>query len=315
VGDNYKGFRIVGTTSDLFSKFEYNKGKHFEVEAGGRFFDPSKQEAVIGSFAARKTGLKTGSTFNPYHGVVYNSEMQHKDEYRVAGVLKPTNTPSDRVVWIPIDGIYRMSGHILRGSGKEYVAQGDQAIPDENKEVSAVMLKFTSPQIGFFMDQTINKQGKVATLAWPIGRVMAELFDKMGWVNRILALVAYLVILVAAASILASIYNSINERKRDFAILRALGARRWMVFSSIISEAAAISFLGSVAGYIVYALILGGAAFVVRTQTGVVLNVWKPHPILYLAPIGMTLMGVIAGILPALKAYSTDVAENLAPAS
>src|SRR5258708_36497422 len=103
--------------------------------------------------------------------------MRHKDEYKVVGVLEPTNTPSDRVVWIPIDGIYRMSGHVLRGTGNEYVAKENEAIPDENKEVSAVMLKFTSPQIGFFMDQTINRQGKVATLAWPIGRVMAELFD------------------------------------------------------------------------------------------------------------------------------------------
>lgn len=315
VGDNYKGFRIVGTTDDIFTKFEYDKGKHFLVQPGGRFFDSTKQEAVIGSYVARKTGLTTGSIFNPYHGVAYNEDMKHKDEYKVAGVLQPTNTPSDRVVWIPIDGIYRMSGHVLRGTGKEFVAKENEAIPDEDKEVSAVMLKFTSPQIGFFMDQTINRQGKVATLAWPIGRVMAELFEKMGWVNRILALVAYIVILVAAASILASIYNSINERRRDFAILRALGARRWMVFSSIISEAAVISFLGAIAGYAVYAMILGGAAVVIRSQTGVVLDVLKPHPIFILAPLGMTFMGVIAGILPALKAYSTDVATHLAPAS
>ncbi|MCG3205805.1 MAG: hypothetical protein KCHDKBKB_02528 [Elusimicrobia bacterium] len=315
VGDNFKGFRIVGTTDEIFSKFEYDKGKYFSVQSGGRFFDSTKQEAVIGSYVARKTGLTAGSIFNPYHGVAYNEDMKHKDEYKVAGVLQPTNTPSDRVVWIPIDGIYRMSGHVLRGTGKEFVAKENEAIPDEDKEVSAVMLKFTSPQIGFFMDQTINRQGKVATLAWPIGRVMAELFDKMGWVNRILALVAYIVILVAAASILASIYNSINERKRDFAILRALGARRWMVFSSIISEAAVISFLGAIAGYAVYAMILGGAAVVIRSQTGVVLDVLKPHPIFILAPLGMTFMGVIAGILPALKAYSTDVATHLALAS
>jgi hypothetical protein len=71
-----------------------------------------------------------------------------------------------------------------------------------------------------------NKQGNRLTFAWPIGRVVAELFDKIGWFDKVLALVSYLVAVVATASILASIYNSMNERRREIAILRALGARR-----------------------------------------------------------------------------------------
>lgn len=106
-----------------------------------------------------------------------------------------------------------MSGHVLRGSGETFRAQEGEAIPDESKEVSAVMLKLRDPQSGFQLDQTINKQGKVTTLAWPIGRVMANLFDKLSWMNRMLELVAYLVIAVAAGSILASLYNTINERQ------------------------------------------------------------------------------------------------------
>jgi putative ABC transport system permease protein len=177
------------------------------------------------------------------------------------------------------------------------------------------MLKLKNPQSGFMLDQIINKQGKVATLAWPIGRVMAELFDKIGWVNRILAVVAYLVVFVAAGSILASIYNTINERKREFAILRALGARRKTVFSMIVLEAASIAALGSVCGYAVYASILSGVAIVVRAQTGVVLDVLQFHPALLLTPAVMIILGALAGVIPALKAYSTDVATNLAPTS
>ena len=101
------------------------------------------------------------------------------------------------------------------------------------------------------MDATINKQGKVATLAWPIGAVMARLFDKIGWINQILALVSYLVVVVAGGSILASIYNSINERRREFAILRALGARRKTVFAVIVLEAVSIAALGVIIGFIV----------------------------------------------------------------
>ena len=106
--------------------------------------------------------------------------MRHDEQYTVVGVLEATNSPSDRVIWIPIEGIYRMEGHVLRGDGEDYAAKPGQDIADEHKEVSAVMLKFRNPQIGFMMDAIINKQGKVATLAWPIGAVMARLFDKIG---------------------------------------------------------------------------------------------------------------------------------------
>src|SRR5205807_8005631 len=114
------------------------------------------------------------------------------------------------------------------------------------------------PQASVSLDRSINRQGNTATLAWPIGRIMAELFDKIGWMNRILGLVAGLVAVVAAASILASLYNTMNERRREFAILRALGARRRTVFSAIVLESTAVAILGTLLRYLVY-----GASLVV----------------------------------------------------
>jgi putative ABC transport system permease protein len=315
VGDNYQGFRIVGTTADIFTKFEYQRGRKFTPQAGGRIFDESKHEAVVGSYAAQKTGLTLGVHFSPYHGLVYDQSMQHKEDYVVTAVLEPTNSPSDRVIWIPIEGIYRMSGHVLRGTGQLYRAKEGEAIPEEHREVSAVMLKLRDPQGGFFLDQTINRQGKVATLAWPIGRVMAELFDKLGWMNSVLTLVAYLVVVIAAGSILASLYNTMNERRREFAILRALGARRGTVFFVIVLEAMTITSLGAIGGYLVYSAILTGTMVVIKAQTGVVLDAFRFDPILVWTPIAMVVLGAIAGIVPALKAYRTDVASNLLPLS
>jgi putative ABC transport system permease protein len=323
VGDNYQGFRIVGATRDIFTQFEYQQGRKFRAQPGGRFFNDgssakdseSPREAVIGSYVAQATGLRAGSTFNPYHGLTYDERQRHRDQYAVVGVLEATNSPSDRVIWIPIEGVYRMSGHVLRGAGETFRAAEGEEIPDEHKEVSAVMLKLRDPQSGFQLEQTINKQGKVATLAWPIGRVMAELFDKLGWMNRVLALVAYLVIAVAAASILASVYNTINERRREFAILRALGARRATVFSVIVIEAALIAFIGSTGGYVVYAAILAVTKIIVKAQTGVELNIWRIDPILWLTPLLMIAVGALAGLIPAFKAYRTDVAEHLTPTS
>jgi putative ABC transport system permease protein len=144
---------------------------------------------------------------------------------------------------------------------------------------------------------------------------MAELFEKIGWINRVLELVAYLVVVVATAAILASVYNTINERRREFAILRALGARRATVFSAIVTESATIALLGSMLGYAVCFAILAVTAAIVRRQTGVVLDVFLLHPSIYLTPLGITAAGALAGVVPAIKAYATDVATNLTPVS
>jgi putative ABC transport system permease protein len=314
VGDNYHGFRIVGTTQEIFEKLEYRQGFTFQMDQG-RAFQPDQWETVIGSYVAQQERLKVGDQIHPFHGFVFDQQAQHAETYTVVGILEPTNTPADKVVWIPIDVFYRLGGHVLRGTGEEYVPGKEEMISDEHKEVSAVMLKLKNPQAGVHLDHLINKQGKVATLAWPIGAVMAQLFDKIGWINQVLSLIAYLVVIVAGGSILASVYNTINERRREFAIIRSLGARKRVVFSVIIAECAAIAGIGAALGYIVYFGILSLASWIIRAQTGVVLEVFQFHPVLVLTPLGMVMLGAVAGILPAYKAYATDVAANLVPTS
>jgi len=118
-----------------------------------------------------------------------------------------------------------------------------------------------------------------------------------------------------AASVLASIYNSMNARKRDIAILRALGARRRVVFGAVVAESACIGALGALAGFGVYIVLFASVAQIIRSQTGVVLSVSELHPVLVLAPAGLILLCALGGVIPALKAYRLPVAENLAPVS
>jgi putative ABC transport system permease protein len=316
VGDNYRGFRIVGTTEELFTRFEYAPGRRYRVRAPGKpVFAPDAREAIVGSYVARQTGLRVGAHFHPVHSLHDLPEEEHEDEYLVVGVLEPTNTPADRVIWIPIEGFFRMEGHAHHGAGVEYIPHPHEDIPDEHKELSAVMLKFRGESAALRLEQEINKLGRTATLAWPIGHVMADLFNKLGWVNRVLELVAYLVVIVAAGTILASIYNTINERRREIAILRSLGARRSTVFSAVVLEAATIGAVGSLLGFAVYAAILAVATIIVREQTGVVLDWLTFHGALWQTPLAMTALGALAGIIPAAKAYGTDVATNLTPMS
>lgn len=295
VGDNYGGFRVVGTTLDLFEKVEYAPGRQLRPAAPGRLFDPQRREAVVGSFVAQRLGLRYGDEFHPSHGLRDDADHDHEETYVVVGILQPSNTPADRVIWIPLAGLQLMSGHAQETAS----------------DVSAVLVKLRTPMAGKTLDQLYNKKDSRLTFAWPIGTIMAQLLDRIAWIDRVLALIAILVALVAAASILASIYNSMNERRREIAILRALGARRRTVFSTVVLEAATIAALGALAGFVVYAAILLAAAATLRAQTGVVLDPWSPHPVLALAPAAMILLGALAGIVPALKAYQTDVAEYL----
>jgi putative ABC transport system permease protein len=181
--------------------------------------------------------------------------------------------------------------------------------------LSAVLLQLRTPAGGFMLDTMYNKQGNRLTLAYPIGAIVAELFGKIAWFDRVLALVAYLVALVAAASVLASIYNSMAARRRDLAILRALGARRRTIFGAVFAEAACIGALGAAAGFAVYFGLFAGVANLIRAQTGVVLDLGAGHPVLWICPAALIALCALGGIVPAWKAYRTPVAETLAPLS
>lgn len=306
VGDSWRGFRVVGTQASLFESER--------ALAAGRVFDEELREAVVGSYVAAHANLRVGDRIQPSHGIGEHGH-EHDESYVVVGVLEATNTPDDRVVWIPIEGMWRMGGHVLRGDGDEYEADPEHDIPDVSKEVSAVLLAFASPQVGVELDRAINKEGRDATLAWPIGRVVAELFDKLGWMSRVLTLVAYLTVLVATAAILASLYDAMHARRREHAILRALGASRRLLFSSIVLESAAISALGALGGFAVYAAFTTLARATIRAQTGVVLDPLQFHPALLITPAAVIVLGALAGCVPAWKAYRVEVAEGLSPTS
>ena len=297
MGDNYRGYRVVGTLPELFTLTEYAPGKRYAIHPPGRIFDLGLREAVVGSFAARQLGLKRGDSFHPYHGLTFDEKEQHAETYVVVGVLEPSNTPSDRVLWIPLEGVQKMSGHAAETA----------------TDVSSVLVKLRNPMAGRTLEMLYNKQGTRLTFAWPIGSTMAELMNKISWFDKILEQIAYLVALMAAGSILASIYNSMNERRRQIAILRALGARRLTIFSTVVLEAVFIAVLGMLLGFLVYGLILSAVAGFMRAQTGVVFEPFAWHPVMLWGPVGLIALSALAGVVPAIKAYNTDVAENLSP--
>jgi putative ABC transport system permease protein len=295
MGDNYRAFRVVGTSPEMFTQVEYAEGKKYKVRPPGRIFDPTLREAVVGSFAAQRLGLKRGDHFHPYHGLNFDEKHEHAEEYVVVGILEPSNTPADKVIWIPLEGLQKMSGHAV----------------EAHTDISAVLVKLRSPMAGRTLEMQYNREGNRLTFAWPIGATISELLSKVGWFEQVLGWVAVLVALVAAGSVMASIYNSMNERRRQIAIFRALGARRATVFVTVLLEALSIAILGVLIAFALYALLVSVASSVIRAQTGVMIDPWTWHGVMAWGPLGLIALGALAGIVPAIKAYRVDVAQNL----
>ncbi len=310
-GDNYKGFRVVGTSEQFFTD-PPEGGIRYQVAPGGRFFSQDRREAVIGQFVARTTGLQVGSTFHPSHGLEEAGSHEHDEEYVVVGILENTSSPTDRVLWIPLEGILRMTGHVLRGSGKQFQPKPGQEIPEEESELSAVLLDLVSPQVGFQLSEKVNQEGKTATIAFPIGRVVSEVYQKLGWAQKILNLVSYLTMVVAAVSIFASIYNTLNERRREFAVFRALGMPRLQLLAMILLESSGIGLASVLLALPIYVVSMSAVAWLVQRQVGITLEVGFVSAQILMAPVLTLLLSTLAGLVPAANAYRTDVASTLA---
>ena len=297
VGDNYRGIRLVGTVPEYLSEHQYSSGNNFELKAGGRLFDPNKLEAVVGSQAAKRLGIGIGDTFHPYHGLQFEPNARHSEIYTVVGMLEPSGTPADQVIWIPVAGIQTMSGHAA-------------AFADS---VSAVLVKFQpgARMAGFQLQMLYNRQGDRMTLAWPVSQSVLRLFDKLSWFDLALRWIAGLVAVIAAAGITATLYNAMNERRRDIAVWRALGARRSVVVAISLMESLGIVLAGLVSGFLLYLFAGYAAANLLRERAGVVLDLLSPNPAFWAVPLGVLGIGLLAGLAPAIKAYRVEVSKDL----
>ena len=295
VGDNYMGFRIVGTIPSFLTEHEWQEDTQYELNRGGRVFSESNKEAVVGSFVSSRLGLKVGDTFHPYHGLTFNESSKHDDIYVVVGILSATGTPADKVIWVPIKGIQHMEGHAT-----EYA-----------NSISAVLVKFKGIAAGMELSMKYNRQGNQATLAWPIASTLADFFKRLAWFEEILKAIAYLIALMSSLIILATLRNSMNERKRDFAILRCLGAGRTFVTQVVLVQSLIISFMGAMGSFLIYFFVNTIASYFIRKETGVMLEPFTLDLNAWYVFLTIIFLGLVSGIPPAISAYRVDISKNL----
>lgn len=313
IGDNCKGYRIIGTEAKLFD-FPYGRREHspFELADGRRFEAP--MEAVVGAAAAEGAELRIGDEFVGEHGLVAGSGGdEHADTpYTVVGILKRSGTPNDRAIFTDIRSTWMLHAHEDEEPDTDEAgahAGHDHAAHDPG--VTTVLLKLHSPALRFDFVPRIGRTYN-AMAAVPV-TVIQKLYEQvLGTARMVLMAIGYLVVVISAFSIMIGLYMSILQRKRDLAVMRALGASRGEIFGSVIIEAFWVTVLGLGAGWLfgTVACLVIGAQFAQRVGLHVAAVTITPD--LITAYSAVVLVGLVAGILPAWQAYRTDVARDLA---
>lgn len=299
-----QGFRIVGTTRDLFDytwphPITGEERNPFKLEVGAHF--ETSQDAVLGSFVARTTKLEVGDTFVGAHGMI-SGETHDDHPFKVVGILKPSGTPFDRVVLCELESVWNI--HAEHG-------EGEQAGEEPPKEITAVLIHLVSPAAQFQFRQHVNESLNVMA-AIPTIEVAKLYYQFLGTAQMVLLAVAYLVVVVSAISIMIGLYLSILQRKRDLAIMRALGAAAPEIVGFVLIEALLVTMLGVGCGWILGGGVSWGLGLYLEKNYGLSIAGFAMTSQHLGAFCTVLLVGLGAGVLPSWQAYQTEVAENLA---
>jgi putative ABC transport system permease protein len=340
------GFPIIGTVSDYFV-LDYAPDSRFKIRGTGfrESFD-----AIIGSRVAKTNGWDVGSTFTLVHNSA-ESTHEHDEVFTVRGVMQATGTPNDKTVFIHLNGFYAIAGHDrplheTLTKLKAFYTEGipghpelDQMDPeslrpkesdghdghhhgmeDWQKEVTAVLINCkrppdwpadaASPQLGAF--QAEKKRGFQAQAVNPIEPMRELMQDIVGNIRKVLMVMTGLIIIVSGISIFVSIYNSMSDRRREIAIMRALGAQRRTVFSIILAESLLLCVGGGFFGVLMGHGLVFAAAPYVAAQSGLLIDPFAFEPIELTVLPALIVLASLVGIIPGLTAYRTDVAKALA---
>lgn len=336
LGDNYQGHRIVGTTAEFLSlerrDRETGGWSPMLALAEGRPFQ-ADFEAVIGSDTARRTGLAPGDAFFGTHGLVAirGAELHDDFPYEVVGVLAETGTSIDRAIYTTLESVWlvheadeelhqRLYGGLARG---EQADEGEEEEEDwvpwldvpapatrGEREVTAVLVQLNVPGLRLWMADEINR-GTGAMAAIPLNEILRLWQRILAPVERALLALAWLVVVVASLGVAATLVQSAERHRRDWAILRALGARRWEIFTLLLLEAVILTLVGTAAGWLLGRGGVAVAGHLMREQAGLSLSPWSFDAVEFLALGTVFAVGIAAGLLPAILAYRRRPAEDL----
>ncbi len=314
LGDSHRGFRVMGTSLAYFEHYRFAGTRRLTFTAGKPFAD--LYDAVLGADVAEQLGYQLNQEIVIAHGIGNVSFAKHEDKpFRVVGILAKTGTPIDRTVHVSVEAITAI--HIDWQSGVQALP-GMRVSADEARRrdltpdsITAFMVGLKDKTAIFQMQRALNEYRQEPLLAIIPGVALKSLWDLVGIADRALLLVAAFVVLAGLLGMLTAILTSLNERRREMAILRSVGARPRHIFSLMVTEAGMLAIAGVLLGVaLTYALLMVGRPLL-EARFGIFV------PIRGLTPYDMGILaaivgaGVLMGLGPAWRAYRTTLSDGL----
>lgn len=313
LGDSHKGYRVLGTNEDYFKHLRYAHDRHLQFAEGSAF--RGVYDAVLGAEVARKLGYQIGQKIILAHGAGEVSFTQHADKpFTVVGILKPTGTPVDRTVHVSLAGIEAI--HVDWVAGRQvpgHHISAEQALKKDltPKTITAFLVGLKSRIATFRVQREINDYKREPLMAVLPGVALQQLWDLMGVAEQALLLVSWLVVAVGLAGMLTVMLAGLNERRREMAILRSLGARPAHVFALVTGESLVLTLLGLISGVaIVYLGLWIGRPFIENVY-GLYLSIQWPSTREWglLGLIAAT--GLLVGLVPGYRAYRNSLSDGM----
>lgn len=313
-GDKHDGFVVTGIlnpTGTANDRAVFVNIEGFYLLEGHALSERKRKTelppAVLGSLATSRTGKSKGDTLSVA-----------ADEYEVVATLAETGTDVDERVYAPLEGFDLPAEDRAAASPGSLPALYDkegnpiEPLPEPQREVSSILVLSNNMMGPTVLTNAINKDQNRSAQAVAPARVIANLLEGIvGPLQIVLLVLTILIVVVASISILVSIYNSMSERSHDIAVMRALGASRASVMAIVLGESILLSLAGGVLGIVLGHGLLALAAPYVETQAGVQLAFWEFDPWEIAVIPSLVLLATLAGLLPAISAYRTDVAKSL----
>lgn len=312
LGDSHKGHRVVATTPAFFTQYAFGKKQKLNIVSGKYFADPS--DVVLGAAVARQLDYQVGDKIILAHGVAEVSLAKHDDApFIVSGILAPTGTPVDKSLYISLAGmeaIHRdwQSGVHIPTPHSDHHSDEDHAHPET---LSAILVGLKSRSSLFTVQRQINQYAGEPLQAVVPGLVLAELWQLVGSVEIAFTVIAWLVVIASLLGMTTSLLTALNERQREFSIIRSLGAGPGYLFVLVISEVLFICVIAiALAGLLLTAALMLLQPWLLSAWgLSVSLNIINSNQLLYLA--GVLTAALVLSVVPAWLVYRRSLHDGL----
>ena len=314
IGDSHHGFPVVGTSAEYFERYRYGLSLPLELSAGRQF--EGLFETVLGAEVAERVKYKVGDRITLSHGTG-EFGAEHSDKpFTVVGVLRRTGTPVDRSIHVSLEAMEAI--HLdwqggMRIPGLSIPPQFAKKFDIAPKEITAALIGLKSRARAFQVQRTINNYAGEPLLAVLPGVALNELWSIVGVVENTLLLVAGMIVVIGLSGMIVAVWAGLNERRRELAILRSVGASPVDVIVLLGLEGLLLTALGVTLGYGLLTVLSLAAAPWMQARFGVVVPAW-PGGREELALVGLVFAaGLLAALLPALRACRLSLADGLTP--